>query len=50
MNVVTLPHLRPYRGKRLLAVWGALIVGSWIGAYLVLKGACAAYHAIAGLF
>ncbi len=49
-EAVTLPHLRPLRGRPLLLTWLALIAGSWVGAYLVLRVACAAYHAVLGLF
>jgi len=28
-EAVTLPHLRPYRGPTLGAIWAGCIVGSW---------------------
>lgn len=35
---LTLPmHRRPIRGKPLVAVWGSLVVGSWVAAYLIAR-------------
>jgi hypothetical protein len=49
MSVVTLPHLRRMRGPPLLAVWLGLVVGSWILAYLVLRGVICLAHLVLAL-
>lgn len=52
MTSLSLPmHRRPpIRGPRLFAIWGGLVVGSWVAAYLFARLVLWAAHAIGALF
>ncbi len=50
MTIVTLPHHRTdrYRGKKLVAIWLGLVIGSWLAAYAVLRVALWLFEGVAG--
>lgn len=47
---LTLPHARHYRGKKLLTIWLGCVVGSWVGAYVILRAGIAFVRWLGALF